>query len=77
MEASTPPRLPTELDVQLEIVHVVRLRLSGSSAYALAALGLILVLLMLSVLPGAYDQTVRRIRCGVNAMAESCCASLR
>jgi hypothetical protein len=52
MKAPSPPRLPTELDVQLEIVHVVRLRVSGSPAYALAALGLILILLMVLGLAG-------------------------
>lgn len=52
MKAPSPPRLSTELDVQLEIVHFVRLRVFGSSAYPLAALGLILILLMVLGLPG-------------------------
>jgi hypothetical protein len=38
--------------VQLEIVHLVRLRVSGSSVYALAALALILILLMVLGLAG-------------------------
>jgi hypothetical protein len=52
MKAQSPPRPPTELEVQLEIVHVVRLRVSGSPLYALAALALILILLMVLGLVG-------------------------
>jgi hypothetical protein len=52
MKAPSSPRIPRELDVQLEIVHVVRLRVSGSPAFALAAVALVLILLMVLGLAG-------------------------